>query len=131
MNFLTYLITIAHHSHVTGDYCRNTSLLGSINDFFHRLNVVIIDYRINGKISLDAMLIAGSSNLTQIVDSKMIGRMRTHVQLTDSEINRVGSSLNGSSKGFARSYWRHYFKFVYLCIHECNFSICGCKVTPK
>ena len=42
------------------------------------------------------MLIASSSNLTQVVDGEMIGRVRTHVQLADAEIDRVCASRDGS-----------------------------------
>ena len=96
MHFLSHLIAIAHHSHITGDDCRDASLLGSIDDFLHRGNVVVIDDGIDSEIGLDAMLIASSSNLTQVVDGEMIGRVRTHVQLADAEIDRVCSSLDGS-----------------------------------
>ena len=75
MNFFTHFVAIAHHSHIAGDDGRDARLLGSINDFLHRRDVVVVNHCVDGEVSLDAMLVAGGSNLTQVVDSKMIGRM--------------------------------------------------------
>ena len=75
MNLLAHFITIAHHSHITCDDSRDASLLSSIDNLLHRGNIIIIDNGIDGEISLDTMLIAGSSDLTQVIDGKMIGRM--------------------------------------------------------
>ena len=75
MNLLAHFITIAHHSHITCDDSRDASLFGSIDNLLHRGNIIIIDNGIDGEISLDTMLIAGSSDLTQVIDGKMIGRM--------------------------------------------------------
>ena len=73
MNLLAHFIAIAHYSHIAGDDGRDACLLGSIDDFLHRWDVVIVDDSIDGEIGLDTMLVAGSSNLTQIIDSKMVG----------------------------------------------------------
>ena len=62
MNLLAHFIAIAHYSHIAGDDGRDACLLGSI-----------VDDCIDGEIGLDTMLVAGSSNLTQIIDSKMVG----------------------------------------------------------
>lgn len=72
MNLLAHFIAIAHYSHIAGDDSRDACLLGSIDDFLHRWDVVIVDDSIDGEIGLDTMLVAGSSNLTQIIDSKWL-----------------------------------------------------------
>ena len=73
MNLLAHFIAIAHYSHIAGDDGRDACLLGGIDDFLHRWDVVVVDDCIDGEIGLDTMLVAGGSNLTQIINGKMVG----------------------------------------------------------
>ena len=72
---LSYLITVGHDSHIAGYNSRDACLLGSINDFFHRSNIVIIYHSIYRQICLDAVFIAGGCYFAQVVDGKMVGRV--------------------------------------------------------
>ena len=96
MHLLPHLITIGHHRHIRGNDGRDASLLGGIDDLMHQGNVLAVDNRIDGEITLDAMLITQSGNLAEVVDGERRGRMCPHVQLLNTKVDAVGSSLNGS-----------------------------------
>ena len=98
MNFLAYLVAIGHNSHVTGNHSADTCVLCSVNNLAHRGQIIVINHRVDGQISLDAVSITCGGNLSQIVYRKVIGRMRAHIQLADTEINGVSTGLNRSRK---------------------------------
>ena len=58
------------------------------------------------------MLIAGLGNLPQIVNGKGIGGTSTHIQIFDTEVNRVRTRLDSYGKRLARAYRSHDFKIV-------------------
>ena len=69
------------------------------------------------------MLATSSGNVAKVVYCELIGRMRAHVQLADTEIHRVGTSLYRCNEALSRAYRRHYFKFSYfVIIHLLSFA---------
>ena len=56
--------------------------------------------------------IALAGDITEIVDGERRGRVRSHVQFLNAEIDTVGSSLNGCCQRLSRPYGCHYF--IYL-----------------
>ena len=113
MNLLPHLVTIGHHSHIAGNDGRDAGLLGGIDNLVHQGDVLAIDDGVDGKIALDAVLIAGSGYLAQVIDGECRCRMGTHVKFLDAEVDAVGTSLNGRSERFARANRSHYFVILY------------------
>ena len=120
---LSHPVAIGHHSYVAGNHSRDTSLFGGIDDLAHQWDVLAIDNRVHRQIALDAMLIAGGGDLLQVVDGERGSGMRPHVQFLNTEVNAVGTSLNGCCQRFARAHRGH--NLVILDI----FAHCGCKIT--
>ena len=117
VNLYTHLVAVGHHGYVAGDNGTDSSLFGGIDNLVHRTEVFAIDDGIDRQIALDVMFGARGGNLPQVVDGEMIGRMRPHVELTDAEINRVGTGLDGCRQTFARAYGRHDFKLCDILLH--------------
>ena len=91
---LSHLITIGHHSHIRGDDGRDACLLGGINDLMHQRDILTIDNRVHRQVALDAMCITGLSHLLQVIDGECRGRMRPHIQLLNTEVDAVSTSLD-------------------------------------
>ena len=116
MNLLSDFTTVRHDSHVRRNDSRNLSLLGSIDYLAHQLYVLVVDDGVDGQIALHAVLGTDGSNVVQVVDGEMIGRVRAHVELLHSEVDTVGTCLYGSLKAFTRTHGRHYLVISYGCI---------------
>ena len=112
MHFLTYLPGIAHHRHIGCNHRRNTRRFGRIHNGTHQRNVIIIDNGIHRKIAFHTVLIAGTGYLAQVIYCKRIRRTGTHIQILDTEINRVRTCLDSGRQRFARAYRRHNFKIT-------------------
>ena len=111
------LAAIYHYGHVRGYHGGDVSLGSSINNLMHGVDVFTIDNGVDGEVRLHAMLLTGGGNLFQIVYGEGVGRVRPHIELADTEINRVGTRLYGSSQAFTRAHRCHYFKFRNCCFH--------------
>ena len=79
MHLHTYLSAVGHNSHIAGNNSRDVGFLGCINNLMHKFHILIIDDSVHCEVALHAMLGTCSSYLTQVVNSKMIGRMRAHI----------------------------------------------------
>ena len=118
VHLLTNLTGIAHHRHIGSNHSRNAGFLGRINNGAHQRYVFIINNGIHREITLHAVLITRAGNFTQIIDGKRIGRTGTHIEVFYTEIDRVGTCLNGCSKRFARTYRSHDFKILQTKTHR-------------
>jgi hypothetical protein len=49
------------------------------------------------------------ANFLEIFGSKIVGRVRTHIEPADAEIDRIRSALNGSHKALKIARRSHYF----------------------
>ena len=95
MHLDTLFDAILHHRHVARDDRRDACLASCIHDLVHRRNVAVVDNRVHRQIGFHTLFATDFSDFAQVVDGEMIGRVRPHIQLSDTEINRVGTSLDG------------------------------------
>ena len=101
MHLLPHLVTIGHHRYIGGDDGGDASLMGSIDNLVHQGDVLAIDDGVHRQITLDAMFIALTGNVAQVVDGERRGRMRPHVQFLDTEVDAVGPRLDGCCQRLA------------------------------
>ena len=120
MHLLPHPIAIGHHRHVGGNDGRDAGLSGCIDDLVHQRDVLAIDDGIDSKITLDAVFVALTGNIAQVVDGERRGRVRPHVQFLNAEIDAASPSLDGCSQRLARADRSHDFKVFYL--HGCKDS---------
>ena len=64
MHLHPLLTTVGHHRDIAGNDGRYLCLNGRIHDLMHRLDILTIDNRIHGEISLHACLITSGSDFT-------------------------------------------------------------------
>ena len=112
MHLLSYLPGVAHHSHIGCNHRRDTCRFCRIHNGSHQGDIVIVDNGIYRKVTFHTMLITGLGNLPQIVNGKGIGGTGTHIQVFDTEVNRVRTRLDSCGKRLARAYRSHDFKIV-------------------
>ena len=91
MNLLTNLVAISHHCYIRCDYSRNFGLLCSINNLTHEHKILTVDNSINSQITLQSIILTNLSHLFQVVNRESAGRMRSHVQVFYTKINRICS----------------------------------------
>ena len=125
VHLLPHLITIGHHCHIRGDDCRDTCLLGGVDDLMHQGNILTVDDRVHRQITLDTMRITRLSHLLQIVDGEGRGRMRPHIQLLYTEVDAVSTSLDSRCQRFRRAHRGHDLICFDVFFHY------GCKFTKK
>ena len=121
------LITIHHDSHIRGNDGRNACLMGCINNLVHQGDVLTVDNSVDGKVALDAVSVALLGYLAQVIDSKVIGRVGTHVELFHTEVDGTGTGLQGCSQGVAAADRGHDFVVLYVVVHSFFFfdmSLC-------
>ena len=94
VHFHALLAAVDHHGDIGGDDGADTGLHGGVDDLVHRRHVLVVDDRVDSEIGLDAMLVAGLRDLTEVLDGEMVGGMGAHVEFTDSEIDGVGTGLD-------------------------------------
>ena len=116
-------VAIGHHRHVAGDDSADVGLLGGIANLAHGSQVLTIDDGIHREIRLDAVLLARQRNDLQVVDGEVIGRVRPHVQLSDAEIHRAGTGLNGCCQRVARPHGGHDLKIADILFHAAKLQI--------
>ena len=101
MDFYARLPAIHHHGHVAGDDGSDAGGSGSVDDFVHRLYVFAVDDRVHRQIGLDALCLARPGNLLEVVDGEVVGRVRPHIQSADTEVDGVGSGMDGGGQRLA------------------------------
>ena len=119
MHLLPDTVRIVHGRHISRNDCRDFRLLRRVDNLAHQRQVLAIYNSINGQIAFNTMLTADRNDLAQVVRRKVIGRARTHIQSFNTEINRIGSSLDSRHQRFVRTDRSHYFKIflVQVLIH--------------
>ena len=110
------LAAIGHHRHVGSDDSRYLRLLGRIDDLAHRGQVLTVNDGVDRQVGLDVVFTAGGGNLMEVVNGEMVGGVGAHVQLSDAEINDVGTSLDGRCQRVARPHGSHHFE-VFQRVH--------------
>ena len=95
VHLLPHPITIGHHRHIRSDDGGDASLVGRIDDLVHQGDVLAVDDGIHRQITLDAMFIALTGNVAQVIDGERRGRVRPHIQFLDAKVDTVSPSLDG------------------------------------
>ena len=98
MYLLTDLPRIAHHSYVRRNHRRDTRRLGRIYDGAHQCQILIVNNSVNGKITLHIVLIARLRYFPKVFNSECISRTGPHIQVFNTEIDGIGTCLDGRHK---------------------------------
>ena len=104
MYLLSHLVTVSHHSHIGSNHgthapadfgfkCVGNGFLGCIHNLAHQFDVLIIDDRIDGQVTLYPMFITHLCDLTQIINSKRAGRTGAHIQTLNAKIDGICSRM--------------------------------------
>ena len=120
VDFLPNLTAIKHHRHIAGNDSTDASLVGSIQNPAHQLQILTIDNGVHRQVTLNPETARLLGNTAQIVDGKRAGRVRTHVQVLNAKVNTVGTCTNSSRQALGRAHRGHDFKI---------FPHIKCKVT--
>ena len=112
VNFHSFALAIVHHRYVACYHGGDSRFHGGIYNLAHGRQVLIVNDRVDGEIGLDAVLRASLGYFPQVRDVEMVGRMGTHIQLSNAEIYRVGSSLYGRGQRLLASHGSHYLESV-------------------
>ena len=95
MHLLSDLVGIAHRCHVSRDNRRDARLLRRIDNRAHQGQVLAVNHGVHRQVTLQAMLLANQGDAAQIIRREVVRRAGTHVQALNTEIDRVGSALDG------------------------------------
>ena len=108
------LATVLYGRHIRGYDGVNPRRLGGLQRLAHRIQVLLIQDDIEGKVTLHPRLAAYAADLRQIIRAEVVSRMRAHVQLSHTEVNGVRSALYGGVQAFEIACRSHYFQFFIL-----------------
>ena len=95
MHLKTNLTAVLHHSHITGNYGRYTGFQCRIQNLAHHGQVLAIDNRIDGKITLDTTMAAFAGNVLEVIYGESAGGMGTHIQMLNTKIYAVRTGTQG------------------------------------
>ena len=95
MHLHALLSAVSHNRYIAGYHRRDASLACRIYDGAHGVEILAIYYGIYGEVRFYIVFVADSSNLLQVVNGEVVGGVRSHVELSDAEVHRVGTSLDG------------------------------------
>ena len=98
MHLDTHLPAILHHRHIRGDDGCDASLAGGIYYLVHQGNVLAIDNGIHRQVRLHPSITTLCRNVAQVVQRKVVGRVRAHVQLLHSEVDAPRPGLQCRSQ---------------------------------
>ena len=87
MHLDTNLAAIHHNRHVRSYYSRYVCCLCGIDNLAHCLHIFVVNNGIYRQISLNAMYFARFGYFVKVVDIKVIGTVRTHIQLPYAKVN--------------------------------------------
>ncbi len=100
---------IHQHRHVRRDDSREVGFFRGIHHLTHQLHVLIVDNRVDGEVALYVVLPTDLRDGVQVVYREVIGRLRAHVQPLYTEVDGVGSPLDGCRERFIRTGGSHNF----------------------
>ena len=109
VHLYAYLATILHHRHIRCDDGCDVGLLGGIHNLVHQLDVLTIDDGVHRQIRLHILRLTLGCDVSQIVYGEMVGRVRTHIQLLNAEIDASCPCLEGCSQRLSTTHRSHNF----------------------
>ena len=115
------LPAIEDAGHVRRDDGIHARRLRGIQRSVGLLQLFSVEGDVQRHVGLDAIGTADAHNLRKVFLSEIVGRMRTHVQMADAEIDRVGSSLDGGHQASEIAGRRHNLQF--LSVHGAKLAL--------
>ena len=100
---------IVDDGHVRGYDGRDPFALRPVDDGVHLGNLVVIDDRIDGEIGADAVGVGDGAYLGEVFEREVVGRAGAHIELADTEIDRVGTRLYSRGEGLVGAHRSHHF----------------------
>ena len=100
MDLQADLAAIQDGGHIGGDDRIHAGGLGRIEGLVRRSDVLSVENDVEGHIGPHPGRPADPGDFREIFRCKIIGRMGPHIEPADSEINGVGSTLDGSLQAF-------------------------------
>ena len=79
-----------------------------IHNRVHQCEFVVVDDGIDRQVGLDTALVGYGYNLRHVVERKVGCRLRPHVELSDAEIDRIGTRIDGCPQRFVTPHRSHY-----------------------
>ena len=86
MHFHTDLSGIDDGCHVGSDDCCDSCFLGCVKCALHVLKIFSEESDVEGEICLHSVFRADAHDLCEVGHLEVVGRMRAHVKLLDSEV---------------------------------------------
>ena len=98
MHLQADLPRIEDRGHVRGDDGVYAGLLRQVQHPPGLVHLLVIKRDVQGHVALDAVFTADAHDLRQILRLEIVRGMRAHVQVADTEIDRIGTALDRSRK---------------------------------
>ena len=111
-------VAIGHHRHVAGYHGCYACLARGVDYCVHCGDVLTVDYGVHREIALYAVCGAYGGDVAQVGYGEVVCRVRPHVELFHTEVNRPRACLYGSRQTLPRAHGSHYLEFA-----DCMFHI--------
>ena len=118
----TRLIRNDHGGHSLGP--------GPIHRLPHGRQIRVVKQRIDSQIRFNVMPTGNGHDTREIVQCKIRGRTRAHIQLPDAEIDRIGPGINGGPQRLIRADRRHDLYILAFETHFHPFSVPRERLKP-
>ena len=100
MHLDTNLAGICDGCHVRCDDCCDSCLLRCVEGASHILKILVVEDDVEGEIGLDTVFRAYTHDLVKVSHLEVVGGVRTHVELLNTEVYGVCTSLYRSMQTF-------------------------------
>ena len=102
-----HLAGVEYGSKVGGDDGIYALGLSPVYYAAHNIHLRVVDDDIHREVGLNARSMCRANNLSEVVEREVHTRCRTHVELLDTEIYRVGTRRDGSIERLVRPHRGH------------------------
>ena len=87
VNLNTFRACVLQYREVAGDNGRQLGFGSRVNNAAHEVELRIIDNGVHRQVRFQAVLLADAHNAVQVADGEVVGRVRPHIQILDTEID--------------------------------------------
>ena len=108
------LAAVKDGRHVGGNDGVHPGCFGRIQGIPRRLQILPVEGDIEGHVGLDSVRAADTDDFRQVLPGEIVGRMGTHVQPSDPEIDGIGSALDGRHQAVETPRGSHDFQILFL-----------------
>ena len=112
MHLHTVAAAALDYGNVGSDDCRHTRGSSGADDGLDMFEVVFVYDSIDSKICTHPGYRTLRYNGTEVVQSKIGTRARTHVKTLHTEVNCIGTGIYSSREGVETAYGRHYLEIA-------------------